>query len=73
MNKRERTGAAAYEGIDGRHSPEYDQTASCTPTFTTESRAGVRLNGIPTRILAEHAGTLTRAQYMEWRYGEVEA
>lgn len=57
---------------DGRSGVDRDQEASCTPTFTTGSRAGVRLSGNPRHILADHAGTLTRAQYMAWRYGEGE-
>ena len=58
------------ETADNRTGIERDQEASSTPTFTTESRKGVRLSGNPRHILAEHAGTLTRAQYMAWRYGE---
>jgi hypothetical protein len=65
-----RSGQPAHEGVDQRTGVEHAKETSSTPTFTTQSRAGIRLNGVPNSLLADHAGTLTRAQYMEWRYGE---
>lgn len=35
-------------------------------TYTSESRKGCRLAGVPARLLWDRAGTMTRAEYLAW-------
>lgn len=52
---------------DARHGVRHEQESSSTPTFTTASRAGCRLKGVPPRLLQDGQGTMTREEYLAWR------